>query len=115
MEDKPQQNGEGQPKRGTRRKKASEEALLETSSGSEKETSSKAKRGTRKNKASEVTNSEVSSNGARVTGSKTTRKKTAIAISDENTQDAVLQDTISHETTNGHVSAKTAKAMTKKR
>jgi DNA topoisomerase-1 len=115
LEDKPQQNGEGQPKRGTRRKKASEDALLETSSGSEKETSSKAKRGTSKKQASEVTNSEVSSNGTRVTGSKTTRKKTTIAISDENTQDAVLQDTITHETTNGHVSAKTAKAMTKKR
>jgi DNA topoisomerase-1 len=115
LEDKPQQDGEGQPKRGTRRKKASEEALLETSSGNANEISSKAKRGTRKKKVPEVTNSDISLNGAHVTGSKTARKKTTIAISDENTQDTVLQDTITHEITNGHVSAKTAKAMARKR
>jgi DNA topoisomerase-1 len=115
LEDKPQQNGEGQTKRGTRRKKASEEAPLETSSGSTNETSSKAKRGTRKKKIPEVGNSEISSNSILVTKGKTTRKKTAIAIGDENTQDTVLQDPIAHETTNGHVSAKTAKTMAKKR
>ena len=34
---------------------------------------------------------------------------------DENTQDAVVQDTMTHETANGHAAAKTAKAMAKKR
>jgi DNA topoisomerase-1 len=201
MEDKPQQDGEGQSKRGVRRKKASEEAISETSSGSAGETSNKEIRSPRKkkvsgvaiseissngakmkksknasgkikNEKSEVTNSENSprttgvkrsmgkkksteesvlednlqelnsirrkktsstgrkkisgetiaepnSNGARATGSKTTHKKAAIVMlaeaGDENTQDEAVQDTTTHETANGHVSARTAKAMAKKR
>lgn len=201
MEDKPQQDGEGQSKRGVRRKKASGEAISETGSDSASETSNKKIRSTRRKKVSGEAISEISSNGtkmtksrnasgklkkeksgvetsvsspntagakrsmgkkkvieepvlednikelepiqynkksrnnkkkvsgetiaesnsngARATGSKTTRKKAAIAMlaeaGDENTQDAVVQDTMTHETANGHAAAKTAKAMAKKR
>lgn len=201
MEDKPQQDGEGQSKRGVRRKKASGEAISETSSDSASEISNKKIRSTRRKKVSGEAISEISSNGtkmtksrnasgklkkeksgvetsvsspntagakrsmgekkvieepvlednikelepiqynkksrnnkkkvsgetiaesnsngARATGSKTTRKKAAIAMlaeaGDENTQDAVVQDTMTHETANGHAAAKTAKAMAKKR
>lgn len=70
MEDKPQQGGEGQSKRGLRKKKASGEALAETRSGNTGDTSNKEMRSTRKKKVSGVAISEISSNGTKMTKSK---------------------------------------------